>query len=113
MNLSWQNAETITKWIPLEQCKDGWLYHIAARNSSLGIYRADKQYFEIRRQKGNEVYKFSGEYHWDWQGGEMWFGNKWLGTSKPLQEIEKAPQFKDEKEFIIYMERRLEELQKA
>jgi len=112
MNLEWQNAEKVKEWIPMEQCKDGWLYHIAARNSTLGIYRADKQYFEIRRQKGNEIYRFSGEYHWDWAGGEILFGNKMLGTAKPIVEIEEAPTFESEKKFIEYMERQLEQLQR-
>jgi hypothetical protein len=112
MNLSWQNAETITKWIPLGKCKDGWLYHIAARNASLGIYMTDKQYFEIRREKGNEIYRFRGEYHWDWQGGEIIFGKKMLGTAKPIEEIEQAPAFGSEKEFIKYMERQFEQLQR-
>lgn len=112
MDLSWQNAEEITKWIPIEQCKDGWLYHIVARNATLGIYRSAKQHFEIRRQKGNEIYRFCGEYHWDWQNGEILFGRKLLGTAKPLQEIEEAPAFGSEKEFIDYMEKKLEELQK-
>lgn len=111
MSLSWQNAEEIKEWIPLDQCKDGWLYHIAARNASLGIYRSAKQYFEIRRQKGNEIYRFCGEYHWDWQGGEILFGKKLLGTAKPLVEIEEAPVFINEEEIIIYMEKKFEELQ--
>lgn len=111
MNLAWQNADAIKEYIPLEQCKDGWLYRIAARNATLGIYRADKQYFEIRRQKGNEIYRFSGEYHWDWQGGEMWFGNKMLGTAKPIVEIEETPTFGSEKEFIEYMEKKFDILQ--
>ena len=111
MNLSWQNAEKITKWIPIEQCKDGWLYHIAARNATLGIYRAEKQYFEIRREKLGRIYRFCDEYHWDWQNGEILFGKKMLGTAKPIQEIEQAPVFESEKEFIEYMEKRFEELQ--
>jgi hypothetical protein len=104
MNLEWQNAEKITKWIPIEKCRDGYLYFIAARNAKIGIYRANKQYFEIRRQKGSEVYRFCGEFHWDWEGGEILFGKKMLGTAKPLMEIEQAPSFKSEKEFICYME---------
>lgn len=110
MNLSWQNAEEIKEWIPIEQCKDGWLYHITARNASLGIYRSQKQGFEIRRDKLGSIYRFV-EYHWDWTGGEILFGKKMLGTAKPIKEIEEAPTFKSEKEFINYIERRFEELQ--
>jgi len=113
MNLSWQNAEIIKEWIPIEKCRDGHLYLIAARNSTLGIYRVDKQYFEIRRQKGNEIYRFCGEYHWDWQGGEILFGKKLLGTCKPIKEIEQVPVFKSEKEFIVYMEKMFKILQKT
>jgi len=110
MNLEWQNAEHINQWIPLEQCKDGWLYHIAARNATLGIYRADKQGFEIRREKLERIYRFV-EYHWDWEGGEILFGKKQLGTAKPIQEIGPSPEFKSEKEFIQYMEKKFKELQ--
>jgi len=39
MDLSWKSAHPITQYIPMEQCKDGWLYSIAARNATLGIYR--------------------------------------------------------------------------
>ena len=94
----------------MEQCKDGWLYHIAARNASLGIYRADKQYFEIRREKLGRIYRFCGEYHWDWKNGETLFGKKMLGTAKPIEEIEQAPVFISEEEFIAYMEQRFEQL---
>ena len=112
MNLEWQNAEKVKEWIPINKCRDGFLYSIAARNSTLGIYRAGKQYFEIRRQKGDEIYRFSGEYHWDWQGGEIIFKNKMLGTAKPIEEIEQAPAFGSEKDFIKYMERQFEQLQR-
>ena len=111
MNLSWQNAEHIKQWIPIEQCKDGWLYHIAARNATLGIYRADKQGFKIRREKLGRIYRFT-EYHWSWQGGEILFGKKMLGTVKPLVEIEEAPLFANEEKFIEYMEKKFNELQK-
>ncbi|MDO9566892.1 MAG: hypothetical protein Q7J15_09150 [Candidatus Desulfaltia sp.] len=111
MNLSPQHTNDIKQWIPLEQCKDNHLYRIAARNSTLGIWRSQKQGFEIRRDKLGSVYRFL-EFHWDWQGGEILFGKKMLGTAKPLMEIEQAPAFKSEKEFIEYMERKFEELQK-
>lgn len=112
MNLEWQNAEKVKQWIPIEKCRDGWLYHIAARNSTLGIYRSQKQGFEIRRDKLGRVYRFV-EYHWDWQGGEILFGKKMLGTAKPLQEIEQAPTFTSEDEFIAFMKKKFEELHKA
>jgi len=112
MKFEWQNAEKVKKWIPVEQCKDNHLYCIAARNATLGIWRSQKQGFEIRRDKLGSVYRFV-EYHWDWQDGEILFGKKMLGTAKPLVEIEEAPAFGSEKEFIVYTGKRLEELQKT
>jgi hypothetical protein len=109
MNLGWQNALEVIHWITLDQCKEGWLYHIAARNATLGIYRSAKQGFEIRRDKLGSIYRFV-EYHWDWAGGEILFGKKLLGTAKPLAEIEQAPALGGEKEFIAYMEARFQEL---
>jgi hypothetical protein len=95
MDLNWVSAERLDKWIPIEACKDGYLYLIAARNATLGIYRAEQKGFEIRREKMRTVYSYV-EDHWD--TGEP------HGTAKPRAEIEKAPSFENEEEFISYME---------
>ena len=95
MNYPWTNANDLESWLPLDQCKDGYLYHIAARNASIGIFRADRKGFEIRRKKFSRIYRFV-EYHWD--TGVPY------GTVKPIAEIEQAPTFASEPEFIAYME---------
>jgi hypothetical protein len=103
MDLSWQSAHDIEIYIPLDQCKDGFLYHIAARNATLGINRAKDKGFEIRREKFGNIFSFI-EDHWD--TGEPY------GTVKPLREIEQTPNFPDEADFITYMEEKFKELSK-
>ena len=68
--------------IPLTECKDGWLYHIAARNADCGIFISDLKAFVIRREKFERIFLFP-EYHWDM--GEP------HGTAKCLAELERAP----------------------
>lgn len=63
-------------YIPLEQCKDGYLYIINARNSKLGIFKKENSSFIISRFKFKSNYLFE-EYHWD--TGEP------FGTVKPLE----------------------------
>ena len=107
MDLSWKSAESITSYIPMDECKDGWLYSIAARNAVLGIYRESKIGFEIRREKFRDIFSFI-EYHWDI--GTVKIEMMMFGTVKPIEEIEEAPVLGSEKEFLDYMARRLKEL---
>jgi len=67
-------------YIPIDQCKDGYLYEIDARNASIGIYQAAKKTFVISRNKFGENF-LCEEDHWDYDNG----------TAKPLKEIVKAP----------------------
>jgi len=109
MDLSWKNAHTISEYILLAKCKDGYLYRIAARNATLGIYREKDMWFEIRREKCNDVYRYM-EYHWD--VGTVNPEEADFGTVKPLIEIERAPEFATELEFIDYMEKKFDLLSK-
>lgn len=77
------------KYIPLNECNDGFLYIISARNAKLGIFCKEDNSFIIRRANNGPTFIFkddkwikdgpyylSKEYHWD--TGEP------FGTAKPL-----------------------------
>lgn len=81
--------------IPLEQCEDGWLYRIFARNASLGIFRANQKGFEIAREKFGNVYLFT-EYHFD-TGAPF-------GTVVPSKKLEKAPEFGTEQDEVNWLQ---------
>lgn len=66
-------------YISIENCKNGYLYKIFARNSWLGIWWAKKKGFIILREKMGSTYLFT-EYHWD--TGEP------FGTVKPIELVE-------------------------
>ena len=89
--------------IPIEECIDGNLYWIHARNSSLGIWNAAERGFQIRRVKFASVYRFT-EYHWD--TGPPY------GTAIPHLDLGPAPELENEAEFLEYMRIRAEELGK-
>lgn len=103
IDLTWKDAHSVDTYIPIEKCRDGWLYHIAARNATLGIYREKEIGFEIRREKFGAVFSFV-EYHWD--VGSVQPDMKQFGTAVPIEEIERAPVFEDEASFIEYMEKK-------
>jgi len=87
-------------WIPLEECKDGWLYEIEARNNTIGIFDAAQKGFVISRMKIGFNYLFT-EYHWDHQEN---FGDRELkGTASPIKEIEKAPEFLFDQEKLDWL----------
>jgi hypothetical protein len=69
------------KYIPLEECKDGYLYRISSRNLAFGVYRAEaKGFVGIREKFGNE-YLFT-EFHYD-TGAPF-------GTVFPKKELEQC-----------------------
>ncbi len=68
-------------YIPVQDCKDGYLYKLSSRNLGYGVYRKELNGFIGIRVKFSNVYLFT-EYHWD---------NESFATAKPLEEIEKAP----------------------
>lgn len=69
-------------YLHINQCKNGYLYRIHARNSNFGIYREKEKDFVIRRTKFDNTFLFE-EFHWD--------TSEDFGTVKPLKEIEKSP----------------------
>jgi len=85
---------THATWIRLNECVDGWLYIISARNSTLGIFDSSRNGFIISRFKFNDNYLFT-EDHWD--VGEHY------GTVKPL----KAVEFVVEKDLLAYLNKKM------
>jgi hypothetical protein len=66
-------------YIPLDQCKHGFLYRLSSRNLAYGVFNKDTKGFTGLRTKFSSVFLFE-EYHWD--TGEPY------GTACPLEEIE-------------------------
>jgi hypothetical protein len=70
-------------YIPLKDCKRGFLYRIDARNAIFGIFQGGTA-FEIVRKKYPDFGPFlSVEYHYD-MGGPF-------GTVLPVKELEECP----------------------
>lgn len=69
-------------YLKVNELRDGYLYRIAARNASCGIWTKRHGGFVISRNKFGSNYLFI-EYHWD--------VCKWHGTVKPFNLLEKAP----------------------
>ena len=82
------------RMIPFEKCEDGWLYHIDARNASIGIFRENEKGFNIARYKIGPPYLFM-EYHWDTGAPH--------GTVKPIKKLCKAGQFSSEKAEVDWL----------
>jgi len=87
--------------ISLKDCKDGYLYLIRARNSSLGIFSEEHNGFIISREKFGFNYLFI-EYHFSM--------SKTFGTATPLEELEKVPmeiksglEYRTQKELLEYL----------
>lgn len=92
--------DNITEWIKIEDCKDGWLYLIAARNSCLGIYDEKDKGFVISRFKFKNNFLFT-EYHWD--------ADPTFGTVKPLKILEQAPHFDTDSDKLQYLNEKTKE----
>lgn len=77
--------------------KDGYLYRIEARNSEFGIYDDKEKGFHIARYDSwtGDCYKFIEN--------TVGYEYEIHQTAMAIEEIEKAPDFKDEKEFLKYM----------
>lgn len=80
--------------IPIDKCREGWLYWITARNASLGVWRREQLGFEISRYKFGSNYQFV-EYHWETGPPH--------GTATPHLAIERVPDEMDEGTFLEYM----------
>ena len=86
-------------WMPIQGLKDGYLYHISARNSSAGIWQASSNSFQICGYSWGENY-LDSEDHWDFE----------RGTAKPIKEVEKAPEFKNGEGKLKYLYEHSEKL---
>ena len=78
--------------IELEDCEDGHVYLIDARNANIGIFRKKDLGFIISRVKFNDNFLYT-EYHWD--VGKVRPEDEQYGTVKPLQDIGVAPEMND------------------
>ena len=78
----------VEKYILVDDCKDGGLYRIYARNFSLGVYNKQKQGFIGIRRKFTMIF-LDMEFHWD--TGVPY------GTVKPYKFIGYCPEDVDEK----------------
>jgi len=71
-------------WIPMHECKNGYLYTLSSRNLWLGVFveiAKSERFIGIREKFGNRY--LSHEEHWD-------CGPPY-GTAKPIAEICKIP----------------------
>jgi len=80
--MSTETNSNLREYIPLIECKKGYLYRINSRNLSFGVYDGKGGFIGIREKFGGH-YLFT-EFHWD-QGPPY-------GTVRPVQEIEKIPE---------------------
>ena len=69
-------------YLKMSEMKEGYTYHIHARNARIGIWFGKHKSFAISRHKFGSNYIFE-EYHWE-TGAPY-------GTAKPIEEIEKSP----------------------
>lgn len=82
-------------FLKLEECKDGYLYKIHARNASYGIFRKKHEDFVILRTKFYDTFLFE-EIHWD--------ASLDFGTVRPLEEVEKSPFTGNDLEEVLEMD---------
>jgi hypothetical protein len=70
------------KYLPIQDCKHGYLYEIDSRNLRLGVYNENtKSFYGIRYKFGDRF--IDDEFHWDL--------NEPYGTCKPIRELEVCP----------------------
>lgn len=81
-------------YLPMESLEDGALYRISARNSTAGIWNADRRAFTIARTKFYSTFLFD-EYHWD--------ASPRFGTARPYEKLESPPPFSDNDEMLSYL----------
>lgn len=74
----------MTKYLPLSECKDGFIYVLKSRNLLIGVYREKSRGFVGIRKKF--MHRFlDEEIHYD--------ASKSFGTAKPIKEIGEKPSF--------------------
>ena len=74
--------EAENKYIPMAECKQGFLYRISSRNLPYGVYNGNGGFIGIREKFGDR-FLFTEE-HWDTAEP--------FGTVMPLEEIEQIPE---------------------
>jgi len=72
----------MSDYIPLNECKKGYLYNIVSRNLTFGIYDGKGGFIGIREKFGSR-YLFT-EFHWDKDPS--------CGTVKPIKELGRLPE---------------------
>ena len=77
-----ENSQISADYIPLMDCKHGFLYEIDSRNLNFGVFNEKNNGFIGIRQKFSSRFLFT-EYHWD--TGEPY------GTVKPKKELRELP----------------------
>jgi len=80
--MSEESLYDLKEYLPLSDCKDGWLYRIRSRNLIKGVFREDRKGFVGIREKFGRQYLFV-EDHWDTGVPH--------GTVKPLECLEQCP----------------------
>jgi hypothetical protein len=71
------------KYIPFDECEQGWLYYVDCRNSYMGIFVKQRNGFVIVRFKFGHEFLFT-ELHWD--------RDDHYGTARPLEKLMKFPE---------------------
>jgi len=96
--MTYDDPPYYSPYIPMKECEHGYLYRIASRNLSFGVYDESVQGFIGIRYKFGDRYLFT-EYHWD--TGEP------FGTVCPINKIEPCPHELDEnsKELFEYLDK--------
>ena len=84
----------IKRWIPMSECRHGYLYRICARNGVIGVYDAENKWFALSRHKFNLNY-IDYEEHWD--TGEP------FGTVKPIEDLGLYTGPTDEEGFVSFL----------
>ncbi len=87
--------------ISMEEMKDGALYHISARNSRVGIWRAASSSFEIPRVKFGHAFLFE-EDHYD-TGAPF-------GTARALNMLAESVPDMDDKQKLKYLQEKEAEI---
>jgi hypothetical protein len=70
------------EWIPLGECKDGYLYRLSSRNLIMGVFHKSSQSFLGMRLKFTSEF-IDQELHWDVGPPH--------GTAKPTEEVCQVP----------------------
>jgi len=80
-------------YLTVDECKDGYLYKISARNGHYGVYNEKNNSFTLARTEFGGTFLFD-EYHYDTHSR--------CGTVKPIAEIKKCKLI-NEKELLYYL----------